>query len=77
MIAQRDVRVCDGVPPIRYAALKECLITLNHDAKELRASVHMPRIGCGLAGGRWEMVEPLVRKTLSCAEVFVYDLPRS
>ena len=76
MVAQKDIRVRDGVPPIRYAALKECLTTLSHDAKELRASVHMPRIGCGLAGGRWEMVEPLVQETLSGTEVFVYDLPR-
>ena len=25
----------------------------------LSASVHMPRIGCGLAGGKWEEIEPI------------------
>ena len=35
----------------------------------------MPRIGCGLAGGRWEKVEPLVRTRLSDRgiSVTVYD----
>jgi len=38
----------------------------------------MPRIGCGLAGGRWVMVEKLVKKELieMGIEVTVYDLPR-
>jgi hypothetical protein len=46
-------------------------------AHERAASVHMPRIGCGLAGGEWGRVESIVRDTL-CAEgieVTVYDLP--
>jgi hypothetical protein len=27
--------------------------------------VAMPRIGCGLAGGTWEEIEPIIRDTLS------------
>lgn len=37
----------------------------------------MPRIGCGLAGGSWGEVEPLVREELSEFRVIVYDLSRS
>jgi hypothetical protein len=35
----------------------------------------MPRIGCGLAGGRWECVEPLIEARLVAAgvPVTVYD----
>jgi hypothetical protein len=35
----------------------------------------MPRIGCGLAGGRWDRVEPLVRVALvhRGVSVTVYD----
>lgn len=35
----------------------------------------MPRIGCGLAGGRWEEIEPILHDTLVAAEVAttVYD----
>ena len=44
-------------------------------ASELGASVHMPRIGCGLAGGKWENIEPLILVQLSerDVEVWVYD----
>jgi hypothetical protein len=35
----------------------------------------MPRIGCGLAGGKWEKAEPLLRETLPGTQIFVYDLP--
>ena len=37
--------------------------------------VHLPRIGCGLAGGKWEQVEPLVQQFLSArgVAVTVYD----
>jgi len=36
----------------------------------------MPRIGCGLAGGKWEQIEPLIERHLAAAgaEVVVYDL---
>ena len=43
---------------------------------ELDASDHMPRIGCGLAGGDWAEIEPMITETLCAAgiEVVVYDL---
>jgi len=76
MIAQRGVRILAGVPPIRYDALRQCLGTLALEALKLQATVHMPRIGCGLAGGKWSCVEPLIREALLNTEVFVYDLPQ-
>ncbi len=35
----------------------------------------MPRIGCGLAGGKWEVIEPLIDKTLIKNHIIttVYD----
>ena len=44
-------------------------------ALELSASVHMPRIGCGLTGGEWPEIEKIIDETLCAAgvEVFVYD----
>jgi O-acetyl-ADP-ribose deacetylase (regulator of RNase III) len=78
MIAQRDIEPLDGVPPIRYDALKECLLKVAKFAQENRSSVHMPRIGCSLAGGKWEKVESIIKQTLLDAkiDVFVYDLKR-
>lgn len=51
-------------PPIRYEAVAECLQEVVVKAKELRASVHRPRIGCGLAGVQWSHVEPIILENL-------------
>lgn len=76
MIGQRGTKVgrSTGVP-VRYEAIEECLAKLAIEAKELEASIHMPRIGCGLAGGKWEKIEPLIEKTLleNDIDVYVYD----
>ena len=75
MIAQEGVGWKDGIPPIRYDALEVCLATLAFlHARRLNASVHMPRIGCGLAGGTWDKVELLIEKHLPDIRVVVYDL---
>jgi len=76
MVAQHGVRATNGVPPIRYDALRECLIALAESATARAASVHMPRIGCGLAGGTWPEVEAIIEATLVAAAVpvGVYDL---
>jgi O-acetyl-ADP-ribose deacetylase (regulator of RNase III) len=75
MIGQRDIRSGPDGPPIRYEAVDACLAKVGTQARELSASVHMPRIGCGLAGGRWEEIEPLIRKNLieRGIAVTVYD----
>ncbi|MEU3606377.1 macro domain-containing protein [Streptomyces sp. NPDC035033] len=76
LVGQRGIRTgrSTGVP-VRYEAIDRALGRLADRAVELRASVHMPRIGCGLAGGRWERVEPLVRERLTerGIPVTVYD----
>lgn len=75
MVAQRGIRTGSAGPPVRYEALARCLGLLAGHAVELGASVHMPRIGCGLSGGKWARVEPLVVGEL-CGrgvEVTVYD----
>jgi len=75
IVAQRGVRPSGGAPPIRYDALRECLAALAERATALTASVHMPRIGCGLAGGSWPEVEAIIQETLLSAgvPVHVYD----
>ncbi|SEW20841.1 O-acetyl-ADP-ribose deacetylase (regulator of RNase III), contains Macro domain [Chitinophaga sp. YR573] len=70
----------EGNPPIRYDELKTGLFYLTDLICAMRTnmptSVHMPRIGCGLAGGEWKIVEPIIESTLCEAgiEVYVYDL---
>lgn len=62
--------------PIRYDAVSDGLARVADFALSKSASVHMPRIGCGLAGGTWEEIEPIIKECLTSKgiEVFVYDL---
>lgn len=77
MIAQHGIRTKknrNDPPPIRYDALRECLRKV---ANELPTdiSIHMPRIGCGRAGGTWDVVGPIVEEELveKGFDVVVYD----
>lgn len=73
MVAQEGIRRPSDGPPIRYDALEACLEKGAVYVDLLRASVHMPRIGTGLAGGSWERIEPLITKSLEDLAVYVYD----
>lgn len=79
MVAQHGTRAPDNPKPIRYDALGACLAQVGRFAAspDTAVSVHMPRIGCGLAGGTWDRIEPLIVRNLAAlgVEVTVYDLP--
>ena len=64
-------------PRIRYSALRSALGAVRELALELGATVHVPLIGTGEAGGDWDMVEELIRD--ECVRqgvaVTVYVLP--
>lgn len=64
MIGQHGIARRGGLPPVRYDALRECLCRVCGFAAEQQASVQMPRIGCGLAGGKWEEVSLLIEEEL-------------
>lgn len=64
-----------GGIPLQYRALEACLHRLRLETMFDDVTVHMPRIGCGLAGGTWDKVGPLVEKHLDGIDVYVYDLP--
>lgn len=80
MIAQHGVRGPGNPTPIRYDALEECLNRLAVGCRALverrgsRILLHMPRIGCGLAGGDWHSVGPIIEETLWDFDVVIYDL---
>lgn len=79
MIAQHKTINLDNNPiPIKYYALETCLNKLADKALQLKASIHMPRIGCGLAKGKWSEVEIIIKKTLIAKgiDVYVYTIER-
>jgi hypothetical protein len=78
MIAQHTIKVVDGKPPIRYEAIANCLKSIDQrlDQQFIRYTIHAPRFGTGLAGGKWDMIEPLINHYLQHQEVYIYDLNR-
>jgi O-acetyl-ADP-ribose deacetylase (regulator of RNase III) len=76
LIGQRGITAdVEGLPPVRYEAMRAGLSKVAAKARAEEASVHMPRIGCGLAGGQWARVEEIVMETLVSkgVDVTVYD----
>lgn len=73
MIAQEGYNT--GGPPIRYTALEQCLTKVAELAKANQATIHAPRFGSGLAGGKWDLIEPIINRTLHGLNVTIYDLP--
>ncbi|UQN05512.1 Appr-1-p processing protein [Deinococcus sp. QL22] len=63
-------------PPVRYEAIREGLTRVRKEAERVGASVHMPRIGAGLAGGDWAVIEAMINEELvdQGLDVTVYDL---
>ena len=86
MIAQEGVRDVMNIRPIRYEALEKCLNKLAEGCHGLigdstkvnkrKVTLHMPRIGTGLAGGSWDIIGPMIEDAFWDLDVYVYDLPR-
>lgn len=75
IIGQAGIASPSNPKPLRLDWLLKGLKRVHIDYK--RRPIVMPRIGCGLAGGTWSEVEPLVREAFDghMAGVYVYDLP--
>ena len=76
LIGQRGIRRSGAVPPVRYEAIQIGLSEIAGFAVAKQATIHMPRIGCGLAGGEWNRVAEIVQQELADKglSVTVYDL---
>lgn len=75
MIAQRGFPTLAQPVAVDYVALEKCLNYLAAACNK-GTSFHMPRIGCGIAGGQWHEVERIIERKLGDFDVTVYDLPR-
>jgi O-acetyl-ADP-ribose deacetylase (regulator of RNase III) len=76
MIGQHGMVSPINPHPISYAALNHCLEKVAKVAGYNDATVHMPRIGTGLAQGKWDVIESIIDRvlTLRDVDVTVYDL---
>lgn len=74
MIGQSGVNTSRRyTPPVRYPAVRDALKEVDEYARALKATLHMPRIGCGLGGGKWSEIEKIIKDVVT-VDVTVYDL---
>ena len=75
MIGQDGIGFKNGKPPIRYNAIERCLNEVAEVAKKYNASIHAPKFGSALAGGDWNKIEELIKKTLcdNDIDVTIYE----
>jgi|TARA_B110000908_G_C10235753_1_gene443218 O-acetyl-ADP-ribose deacetylase (regulator of RNase III) len=59
----------DGTAAVDYAALELCMRKINHVFKGKH--IGLPLIGCGLAGGNWEMVKKIIKTELVDCDVTI------
>ena len=67
-----------GVPPVRYEAIGVCLRKVAEFAGAIadggrEVSIHMPEIGCGLAGGKWSIMEKVIENAVGDIPVTCYE----
>lgn len=60
IVGQHDIFWKNGIPPVRYDAIREGLKKVFIRAKEINASIHCPPLGAGLAGGEWSIIEKIL-----------------
>ena len=75
LVGQRGVRGPDNPVPVRYGAISVGMRVVANKARMYKASIHMPRMGCGLAGGSWDKIASILNETVGALSVTVYDLP--
>lgn len=81
MIAQHGLRSGSNPKPLDGRALYRCLKKVDvachaliRDPDDKRLTIHMPKIGSGLAGGDWTFIEAVIDCALPNWKVFVYTL---
>jgi hypothetical protein len=76
MIGQHGVgRSKDGVPPVRYDAIRKALKTVNKYCLENQCTVHAPKFGSDLAGGDWNVIEKIIEEEID-VDVTIYNFVR-
>jgi O-acetyl-ADP-ribose deacetylase (regulator of RNase III) len=77
LVAMHGVVSSSNPHPLDYEALAICLDKLAKHAQKFDATVHMPRIGAGLARGDWDVILPLIEAAFenSSVNVYIYDYP--
>lgn len=81
MVGQRDTNTFCGISPIRYEAIRDCLLNLRiwlNNKKDIK-NICSPKFGASLAGGSWPIIESIIYETFEKTDYnwVIYSLPES
>lgn len=62
----------DGTRYVDYEALRKCFKHVAALARSYKMPVNYPLIGCGLAGGDWNVVAPIIEEELDGIQHTLY-----
>lgn len=83
-INEKDLIVCNCYTqyhynsedkPVDYDAIVECMKLLKSKVKNSGKRIGYPKIGCGLAGGNWDIVSAIIDKYLEGEDHTLVVLP--
>lgn len=64
----------DGKRYVSYDAVDDCMSKLSKIKPPSVDTISMPKIGCGLGGGEWSIIETIINHNLKDCNVIVYEL---
>lgn len=66
----------DGKVYTKYAALESAFRNMAHTLRGIgfTGTIGLPKIGAGTGGGKWEVIEEIIREELKGWEVKIYEL---
>lgn len=78
MIAQNSTISRTNPRPLNYRYLMTSMVDItnfiNKKFKDQNVEIHMPKFGCGLAGGNWNFIQDLVQDIWFDQKIYVYQL---
>jgi len=64
----------DGKQYVSYDAIKACMNQLYAITSAMDATIAIPKIGCGLGGGKWSEVKKIIEEVFHDRDIKVYYL---
>ncbi len=71
MIGQHGINYVNGIPPVRYEAMRECLKSVYAYCEKNVMTLHAPKFGAGLAGGDWNIIEQIIKEEMK-VDTYIY-----
>ena len=75
LFSQHGIRTAFNPTVIRYDAVEQGLKKLRYRLEKTSlkdVSIHMPKIGSGLAGGNWQIIKNIINKVFDGSNIPIY-----